>query len=479
MGRLNIKDTYGQALIAAAMQGNRELIELLVASGANVNAKNQIVDSKEYEYGDSTALTIAAGQDHKKCVETLVRLGADVNKANHQGFTPLIAAAENCRDNTDTVRFLIDSGADVNATDFVDETALIRSAQSCNTLKIKLLLELGADPHASGSFGRTTLMHAASWSHAEIIKILIEMGASVNVRKDDGVTPLMEASCMCGSSTIDLLIKSGADVNAINENGYDSLMFVLLGESKHYIDLDEFIPRKMSFSPYTLYGNYNKPEWHRFFNPMEFETKDELNCVNLLLSAGVDANHVTDSGWTAIMVAALKGQVDIIKSLLKSGANVNTTTYNGWCALISALIADHHNCAQYLIESGADVNIHVRSRRSKKNNFCVPRKSALGFAADIGNIDTLKLLLQSGVHKHGVFIYSTTKKDVKAILEAAGACSLDSNADFSLQNQCRKAIRRHLLETSPPVNLYYKITQLGLPSLMEHYLLYNVPALRR
>ena len=169
----------------------------------------------------------------------------------------------------------------------------------------------------------------------------------------------------------------------------------------------------------------------------------------------------------------------IIKSLLKSGANVNTTTYNGWCALISALIADHHNCAQYLIESGSDVNIHVRSRRSKKNNFCVPRKSALGFAADIGNIDTLKLLLQSGVHKHGVFIYSTTKKDVKAILEAAGACSLDSNADFSLQNQCRKAIRRHLLETSPPVNLYYKIRQLGLPSPMEHYLLYNVPALSR
>ena len=269
-------------------------------------------------------------------------------------------------------------------------------------------------------------------------------------------------------------------MNATNENGYDSLIFVVLGDGKN-IDLDAFFPRKISSSPYTLYGNYNISGWRNFFiTRVEIETKDQLDCINLLLSAGIDANHAAESGWTAIMVAALKGQVDMIKPLLKSGANVNVTTYNGWwSALISALIADHHDCVQYLIESGADANIHVRSRRSKKNNFCVQRESALAFAADIGNIDTVILLLQSGVHKHDVFIYSTTKNDVKAILEAAGACSLNSDSDFSLQNQYRKAIRHHLLETSPPVNLYYKILQLGLPSLLEHYLLYNVPTLSR
>ena len=134
----------------------------------------------------------------------------------------------------------------------------------------------------------------------------------------------------------------------------------------------------MSSSRYTLYGNYSTSGWHRFFNPMEFETKDQLDCANLLLSAGIDANHATESGWTATMVAALKGQVDVIKSLLKSGANVNATTYNGWCALISAIIADHHDCAQYLIESGGDVNIHVRSRRSKKEQFLCSKKKCFG-----------------------------------------------------------------------------------------------------
>ena len=116
----------------------------------------------------------------------------------------------------------------------------------------------------------------------------------------------------------------------------------------------------------------------------------ELDCVNALLSAGIDVNHETDCVWTAIIVAALKGQVDIVKSLLKSGANVNATVYNGWCAIVSALIADHHECVKHLIESGADVNVQVRSK--KKGS--VPHKSALGFAADIGNINTIILLLQ-------------------------------------------------------------------------------------
>ena len=442
--RLSVNETFGQALIAAAMERNAELIELLVASGADVNAENKNVVSDSYDYKDSTALVIAAGDDHKKCVKTLIRLGADVNKANEEGTTPLIAAADCWRYNIDTVRFLVESGADVNATDSKEETALIKSAR--DTLKTKFLLESGADPHAISSHGRTTLMHAAAWSENVVVKTLIEMGA---------------------------------DVNATNENGYDSMTIAVLEVGigfffSKYIDLDKFVPRDMT-SPYTQYGKYN--DFISFFRPSESE-RNQQDCVNLLLSAGIDANHATESGWTAIMIAALKGQVDIIKSLLKSGAKVNARSYYGWSAVISALIADHHECVQYLIESGADVNIQVRPFGSKKKRS-VSSKSALGFAADIGNIDTILLLLQSGVHKDGVFVYPTTKSDVKEILEAAGACSRMDDSDSSLQNRCLEVIRRHLLDTDPPVNLYWKIKHLGLPSLLEHYLLFNIPALRR
>ena len=38
---------------------------------------------------------------------------------------------------------------------------------------------------------------------------------------------------------------------------------------------------------------------------------------------------------------------------------------------------------------------------------------------------------------------------------------------------CREAIRKHLLQMSP-VNLFVQIPQLGLPTLLQEYLLFNV-----
>ena len=140
------------------------------------------------------------------------------------------------------------------------------------------------------------------------------------------------------------------------------------------------------------------------------------------------------------------------------------------------ILVDDYECVKLLVAAGADFNIQVRLEHYHGS---VLRKSVLGFAADIGNVETIVLLLENDVHTDGVFIYPTTETDVKNILEAVGACSRKNNSDSSLQNQCREAIRLHLMQTGPPLNLYCKIKQLGLPSLMQHYLLYNVPALSR
>ena len=48
-----------------------------------------------------------------------------------------------------------------------------------------------------------------------------------------------------------------------------------------------------------------------------------------------------------------------------------------------------------------------------------------------------------------------------------------NSPEGNLKDTCRRAIRKHLLELSP-VNLFCKIPQLGLPKLMEDYLLYGV-----
>jgi hypothetical protein len=56
------------------------VVELLLARGANVNAKDGY---------DSTPLHLAAGGGHKEVVELLLAKGANVNAKDRRGQTPL------------------------------------------------------------------------------------------------------------------------------------------------------------------------------------------------------------------------------------------------------------------------------------------------------------------------------------------------------------------------------------------------------
>lgn len=69
-----------------------------------------------------TALLNAAKYGHKEIVEMLLDKGADVNHKDEDGYTALIIAAD--FGHKDTVRLLLDRGADVNAQTGNGETAL-------------------------------------------------------------------------------------------------------------------------------------------------------------------------------------------------------------------------------------------------------------------------------------------------------------------------------------------------------------------
>ena len=79
---VNVKDMNGGTpLHGAAFNGRKEIAELLVAKGANVNAKNSFVGMAPLHY--------AAQQRHKETAELLIGNGADVNVLANDGTTPL------------------------------------------------------------------------------------------------------------------------------------------------------------------------------------------------------------------------------------------------------------------------------------------------------------------------------------------------------------------------------------------------------
>ena len=100
----------------AALDSHKEIAELLISKGADVNAKNYIGE---------TPLIMASGMHHKEVVELLIAKGADVNAKIVDGRTPLHLTS-----NKEIAELLIAKGADVNAKDEDGETPLDRAISS-------------------------------------------------------------------------------------------------------------------------------------------------------------------------------------------------------------------------------------------------------------------------------------------------------------------------------------------------------------
>ncbi len=157
----------------AAEKGSRVLAELLLADGADVNAK----DTSGY-----TPLHVAAGKGSRDVAELLLANGADVN-AKGWGGTPLHMAAKYGR--TDLAALLLAHGADVNSKD--------------------------------GPFGGTPLHVAAENGHTDLAALLLANRADVNAiaageYRTSQRRPLARATCYGRKDVATLLRRHGGKV---------------------------------------------------------------------------------------------------------------------------------------------------------------------------------------------------------------------------------------------------------------------------
>lgn len=105
------------ALMAAAENGHKDTVELLLARGAAINLKN--------DWWGHNALYSAAAAGKAEIVRLLIDKGADIRAPGNRvngNWTPLMAATWHMH--VETVKVLIDSGASVSDKNDEGETAL-------------------------------------------------------------------------------------------------------------------------------------------------------------------------------------------------------------------------------------------------------------------------------------------------------------------------------------------------------------------
>ena len=136
--KVNVRDKAYNGITplhAAVENGNIEIIQFLLDSGAKVNIR---------DFEKRTPLMMLDNDATPEIFDLLIRYGAKIQLVDKEKNTALHHFVESA-DNAEIVQLLINHGVDVNAVNKDGETALMLAAENGNAESVKALLESGAD----------------------------------------------------------------------------------------------------------------------------------------------------------------------------------------------------------------------------------------------------------------------------------------------------------------------------------------------
>jgi cytohesin len=159
---------------AAGKNGGPELVELLLNHGADI--------TKTGGYRKQTALHKAVWHYNTEIARLLLAKGADVNAKDKEDRTPLHLVPTD--EGIEIAELLIANRADVNAEDEDKETPLYTAVCYENYALAKLLIDNGANVNVKNKDGLTPLFLAWCYDNLEIMKLLLDHGAVNDMQSD-------------------------------------------------------------------------------------------------------------------------------------------------------------------------------------------------------------------------------------------------------------------------------------------------------
>uniref|UniRef100_A0A8C5C669 Ankyrin repeat domain 52a n=1 Tax=Gadus morhua TaxID=8049 RepID=A0A8C5C669_GADMO len=326
-----------------------------------------------------SVLYLAAQKGYVRCVEVLLAQGAScLLNDNRLMWTPIHVAAAN--GHTDCLLMMIENGEDgdlTNVTDTFGQSPLMLAVLGGHIDCVRLLLERGALPDAKDKRGSTALHRGAVLGRDDCVTVLLEHKASALCRDVQGSTPLHYAASR-GYTDILASLAPGAVATDPQDKLLDNKRYTPShwaaykggqgtgrrnggrempkeGEDSVCHSPDPVLPES------ALRGRcwYRKPcvkcgvnEWLPTpRTPLHAAAfAEDVAGLQLVLRHGAQVNGVDESGRSALMVAADKGQSGTVAILLhRAKADLTLLDDNGNTALHLACSKAHEMCALLIL----------------------------------------------------------------------------------------------------------------------------------
>jgi ankyrin repeat protein len=176
--------------------------------------------------------------------------------------------------------------------------------------------------------------------------------------------------------TIKEFLKAGLKLDAKDSPARDILLYYLAANPRNY------------FTDYAARTEKEKTDLAGFQDGVDF-----------LIGAGADLSATTQSGKTALMIAAENGDARTIKTLLGKGLTINQTDNQGETALLYATNYNYPSTpnkievAELLLKNGANPNVIIFGNSDDSNDtYCA---SPLINAVANQNLSLVRLLLDN------------------------------------------------------------------------------------
>lgn len=393
-------------LHVAVKTENRDLIELLLNSGANPN-----YISKKFPW--AVPLHIATDLKNIEIIELLLNKGADINLSDIRGVTALHKTS-----NVEVAALLLEHGAYINAGFYKNKkTPLDYAIDNGNAEVTELLLNRGAKIHninkcllrspniemARLLIGRgasfvgmetssegSPLHKASKDGDVEFVAFLLEQGINVDFRS--GYNQQTALHMAGNTAVVDLLLEHGADVNAVDNHG-DSPLHVARELEIVTLLLDK------GAEVDSLGGN------NESLLRSAVVARDQ-DLVLLLLNRGADLGPHIDSPRTlSLYNKAIKdGNYELVNALMDSGVKTHISQSEYRCyrsdndiefafypPLLIAIESGLIGMVELLLDRGAGVNSLYKNEDRYSSNT-----SPLYASVEAGHVEIIDLLLQRG-----------------------------------------------------------------------------------